>query len=129
MAKFVIQCPNCGKYLEANNGFFANHVIQCTCGHLIDVKKDRMASMVCPKCGNTVVYDQAKAKNALCPVCGAKLITPETLGNMSTSLRPSRNPSTARIISRKPTNSATASKRRNSMLSIKPSKTGSKKSV
>jgi membrane protease subunit (stomatin/prohibitin family) len=82
MAKFVIQCPNCGKYLEANNGFFANHVIQCTCGHLIDVKKDRMASMVCPKCGNTVVYDQAKAKNALCPVCGAKLITPETLGNM-----------------------------------------------
>ena len=35
MAKFVIQCPNCGKYAEAKTGFFARKRIDCACGYTI----------------------------------------------------------------------------------------------
>ena len=32
MAKFVIQCPVCGKYAEAKTGFFAKKKIDCATG-------------------------------------------------------------------------------------------------
>lgn len=67
MAKFVIECPSCGKYAEASTGFFAKKKIQCSCGHVIDIKTEKLSSKVCPHCGNTVVYDQSKGENALCP--------------------------------------------------------------
>ena len=43
MAKFIIECPNCGKYAEAKTGFFARKKIDCTCGYVIDVKTDKLA--------------------------------------------------------------------------------------
>ena len=72
MAKFVMECPNCGKYAEARKGFFGlfgTRKLNCTCGYTIDVKTDRLSSRVCRHCGNTVVFDQKKGDKALCPVC------------------------------------------------------------
>ena len=69
MSKFVIECPNCGKYAEARTGFFARKKIDCACGYTINVRTEKLATRKCPKCGNTVIYDQSKGEKALCPVC------------------------------------------------------------
>ena len=69
MAKFVMECPNCGKYVQARTGFFARKKIDCTGGYTIDVKLDKLSSRTCPHCGNDVVFDQSKGEGALCPVC------------------------------------------------------------
>lgn len=75
MSKFVIECPNCGKYAEASTGFFARKKIDCLCGYTINVRTDKMTSRTCPHCGNNVIFDQSKGENALCPVCGEKINT------------------------------------------------------
>ncbi len=69
MSKFVIECPNCGKYAEARTGFFARKKIDCACGYTINVRTDKLAGRECPHCGNMVVFDQSKGEKALCPVC------------------------------------------------------------
>ena len=69
MAKFVIQCPKCGKYAEAKTGFFARKKIDCSCGYTIDVRTDKMIGRQCAHCGNTVVFDQSEGDKAKCPVC------------------------------------------------------------
>ena len=69
MNKFVIECPNCGKFAEAKTGFFARKKIDCACGYTIDVRTDKLAGRECPHCGNMVVFDQSKGEKALCPVC------------------------------------------------------------
>ena len=75
MARFVIECPRCGKYTEVRTGIFARRKIDCACGHTIDVRMDKMASRACPHCGNNVVFDQSKGANARCPVCGEPINT------------------------------------------------------
>ena len=70
MAKFVMECPSCGKYVEAKTGFFARKKIDCTCGYTIDVRTDKLTSRTCAHCGNEVVFDQSKGDAAKCPVCG-----------------------------------------------------------
>ena len=75
MSKFVIECPNCGRYAEAKTGFFARKKIDCSCGHTIDVRTDKLASRTCPHCGNNVVFDQSKGAKAKCPVCGEPINT------------------------------------------------------
>ena len=77
MAKFVIECPSCGRYAEASTGFFAKKKIDCACGYTINVKTDKMTSKLCPHCGNNVVFDQSKGDNAVCPVCHEKINTAE----------------------------------------------------
>lgn len=69
MSKFVIECPNCGRYAEAKTGFFARKKIDCACAYTINVKTDKLSSRVCPHCGNNVVFDQSKGADAKCPVC------------------------------------------------------------
>ena len=69
MSKFVIECPNCGKYAEAKTGFFARKKIDCACGYTINVRTDRLMGRECAHCGNMVVFDQAEGENAKCPVC------------------------------------------------------------
>ena len=69
MAKFVIECPICGRYAEAKTGFFARKKIDCACGYIIHVKTDKLTSRTCPHCGNNVVFDQSKGDKAKCPVC------------------------------------------------------------
>ena len=69
MSKFVIECPNCGKFAEAKTGFFARKKIDCACGYTINVRTDKLAGRECPYCGNMVVFDQSKGEKALCPVC------------------------------------------------------------
>ena len=75
MSKFVIECPNCGRYAEAKTGFFARKKIDCACGYTIDVRTDKLSSRTCPHCGNNVVFDQSKGENAKCPVCGEPINT------------------------------------------------------
>lgn len=75
MSKFVMECPNCGKYVEAKTGFFARKKIDCSCGYTIDVRTDKLTSRVCAHCGNDVVFDQSKGVNAKCPVCGEPINT------------------------------------------------------
>lgn len=81
MSKFVIECPNCGKYTEASNSFFAKKKIDCTCGYTIHVKTDKMTSRVCPHCGNNVIFDQSKGDKAICPVCHEKINTSDHIFN------------------------------------------------
>ncbi len=69
MSKFVIECPNCGKFAEAKTGFFARKKIDCACGYTINERTDKLAGRECPHCGNMVVFDQSKGEKALCPVC------------------------------------------------------------
>lgn len=75
MSKFVIECPNCGKFAEAKTGFFARKKIDCACGYTINVRTDKMAGRECPHCGNMVVFDQSKGEKAKCPVCGEPINT------------------------------------------------------
>ncbi len=75
MAKFAIACPICGKYAEAKTGFFAKKKIDCSCGNIINVKIDKLASRTCPHCGNQIVYDQTKGADAECPICHEKINT------------------------------------------------------
>ena len=70
-----MECPNCGKYVEASTGFFARRKIDCSCGYTIHVRTDKMTSRTCPHCHNNVVFDQSKGKNAKCPVCGEPINT------------------------------------------------------
>ena len=82
MSKFVIECPNCGKYVEAHTGFFAKKKIDCKCGHAINVKTEKLSSRQCPNCGNVVVYDQSKGNKAKCPVCQEPINTLQEQSNM-----------------------------------------------
>ena len=75
MSKFVIECPNCGKFAEAKTGFFARKKIDCSCGYTIDVRTDKLTGRECPHCGNMVVFDQSKGEKAKCPVCGEPINT------------------------------------------------------
>ena len=75
MSKFVMECPNCGKYVEAKTGFFARKKIDCACGYTIDVRTDKLTSRTCAHCGNEVVFDQSKGASAKCPVCGEPINT------------------------------------------------------
>ena len=70
MDKFVIACPKCGAYAEAKKGFFAKKKIECACGNIIDTRRIRPASAECPRCKNTVIFDQTIGEKAVCPVCG-----------------------------------------------------------
>ena len=75
MAKFAIECPHCGAYNLASTSMFASKKIECKCGRIIDVKRDRMTTVTCPHCKNLVVYDQAKGKKAICPVCKENVVS------------------------------------------------------
>lgn len=70
-----MECPNCGKYVEAKTGFFARKKIDCACGYTIDVRTDKLTSRTCAHCGNDVVFDQSKGAAAKCPVCGEPINT------------------------------------------------------
>lgn len=69
MAKFVIECPTCGKYAEGRTGFFARKKIDCNCGNTIHVKTDKLTTRECPHCKNQIVFDQTKGADAKCPIC------------------------------------------------------------
>lgn len=77
--KYVIECPNCGKYTQAESGWFGiigrTKKIPCVCGYTIQVKTDKLSSRTCPHCGNVVVFDQSKGEKAKCPVCGEAINT------------------------------------------------------
>ena len=78
MSKFVIECPNCGKYAEASSGLFGTGLfgtkkITCSCRYTFDVKTNKLTSRKCAHCGNDVVFDQSRGDTARCPVCHEKI--------------------------------------------------------
>lgn len=75
MSKFVITCPNCGKSAEASTGFFSKKKIYCSCGYVMDVQTEKLASKRCPHCESVFVYDQSKKNSAECPICHTKVST------------------------------------------------------
>lgn len=79
MAKCIMDCPNCGRYVEAKTGFFTRKKIDCVCGYTINVKTEKLAARTCPHCGNEVVFDQSKGEKALCLVCDFVNDVPERL--------------------------------------------------
>ena len=83
MKKFLIQCKKCGIFHEGKNGFFASKVIPCHCGHVIDIKKEKIVVRECHHCGNTVLYDQTKGYMNICPVCKHSLYDKEELKNFN----------------------------------------------
>ena len=83
MAKFVIECPNCGKFAEGQTGFFARKKIDCACGYTINVRTDKMVSRQCPHCGNTVIFDQTAGDKARCPVCHEPINTMDEQNQMA----------------------------------------------
>ncbi|MBR1758946.1 MAG: SPFH domain-containing protein [Lachnospiraceae bacterium] len=95
MAKFVIECPHCGRYAEASTGGFLGigktRTIDCSCGYTINVATDKMGSKICPHCGNVVIYDQSKGKDARCPVCHEKINTRESMAALVEFSCPSCN--------------------------------------
>ena len=42
MGKFALECPNCGRYVQASTNIFAKNKIDCSCGYTINVKTDRL---------------------------------------------------------------------------------------
>lgn len=82
MAKFVIECPECGRFVEASTGIFAKKKINCVCGNTIKVKTDKMTSRACAHCGNTVIFDQSKGDKVVCPVCHEKINTIDNLSHL-----------------------------------------------
>ena len=80
--KFIIECPNCGTFQEASTGFFARKILECKCGNLIDVKKDKYTIRECPHCGNSVLYDQSKGEKYDCPVCKKQLVSNSSRSNV-----------------------------------------------
>ena len=88
MSRFVIECPKCGKYVEAKSGLFGTtflgtKTIDCTCGYTINVKADKVTSRICAHCGNNVIFDQRKGENAICPVCHGKINTRESMSTLA----------------------------------------------
>ena len=81
MAKFIIECPVCGRYTEASTSLFAKKKIKCVCGYNILIKTDKVSSKKCENCGNTVIYDQSLGEKAVCPVCKHKINTVEDISN------------------------------------------------
>ena len=82
MGKFVMECPKCHNYVEAGSGFFSKRKINCSCGHVIDVRTEKMTSKKCPHCGNQVVYDQSKGADARCPICHEQVNAGNEVGNV-----------------------------------------------
>ena len=76
MAKFVIECPSCGKYAEAKSGFFAKKRIDCACGN------KGITMKFCGQCGarkpepQPATWDckcgQKAIETGFCPNCGSK---------------------------------------------------------
>ncbi len=73
MGSIIIECPACGKSVQASTGLFAKKQVKCSCGYMIDVASEKMAEETCPHCGNTVIYDRKKRDSATCPVCHKKI--------------------------------------------------------
>lgn len=83
MAKFVVECQRCHRFLEAKGGWFGTKELKCACGERIILKGKgaQQATRECPNCHNEVVYDLSKGVKATCPICGTKLASADSLNS------------------------------------------------
>lgn len=84
MSNFVIECPVCGAMHQASNSLFAKKTINCSCGRVIDIRKDSLVTEECPHCGNKIIVDSRKGDKATCPVCKNPVHTREDIKNLIT---------------------------------------------
>lgn len=82
MSNFVIECPVCGAMHQASNSLFSKKTINCSCGRVIDIRKDSLVTDECPHCGNKIVIDARKGDKATCPVCKKPVHTREDINNL-----------------------------------------------
>lgn len=82
MSNFVIECPVCGAMHEASNSLFSKKTINCSCGRVIDIRKDSLVTNECPHCGNKIVIDARKGDKAICPVCKKPVHTRDDINNL-----------------------------------------------
>lgn len=82
MGNFVIECPVCGAMHPASNSIFSRKTINCSCGRVIDIRKDSLITDECPHCGNKIVIDARKGDKAICPVCKKPVHTREDINNL-----------------------------------------------
>ena len=82
MSNFVIECPVCGAMHEASNSLFSKKTINCSCGRVIDIRKDSLVTNECPHCGNKIVVDARKGDKAICPVCKKPVHTRDDINNL-----------------------------------------------
>ena len=82
MSQFVIECPVCGAMHQASNSLFAKKTINCSCGRVIDIRKDSMLTEECPHCGNRIIVDARKGDKATCPVCKKPVHTADDIKNL-----------------------------------------------
>lgn len=82
MSNFVIECPVCGAMHKASNSLFGKKTINCSCGRVIDIRKDSLVTDECPHCGNKIVIDARKGDKAICPVCKKTVHTREDIHNL-----------------------------------------------
>jgi len=84
MAKsFVIECPSCGNYAQAEKTLGWWRKVHCACGEKISVPqlKGAYATRECSVCHNAVLFNQ-KNGDPVCPVCGdAKGMTIEDVAH------------------------------------------------
>ncbi len=69
MSKFMIECSQCGRFMEAQTGLLAKRKLNCSCGNIVNVKLEKIATRCCPECGNLVVFDVSRKDKVRCPVC------------------------------------------------------------
>lgn len=82
MSNFVIECPVCGAMHQASNSLFSKKTINCSCGRVIDIRKDSLISEECPHCKNKITIDARKGDKAICPVCKNPVHTREDIKNL-----------------------------------------------
>lgn len=82
MSNFVIECPSCGTMHQASNSLFSKKTISCSCGRVIDIRKDSLITEECPHCGNKIVVDARKGDKATCPICKKPVHTREDINNI-----------------------------------------------
>lgn len=69
MSKFMIECSQCGRFMEAKTGLLARRKLECACGNVVNVRLEKMVTRTCPECGNLVVFDVSRKDKVKCPVC------------------------------------------------------------
>lgn len=71
MAKILVQCSDCGKFVEVTKFWFLSFNNKCACGKTLDTKQ-RRRSITCATCGNSIVVNAQDAQ-AKCPICDSPL--------------------------------------------------------
>ncbi len=69
MPNLVIECPECGRFLDARTGLFSRKVT-CSCGEVIKLKAELLHARQCQNCEKLISFARPVSINRVCPSCG-----------------------------------------------------------